>query len=142
MDLRRQYIELWTDPELEARLEADIENPDKYDEIWDRLEEFKRTRGTQLVCEELDEKPLVLDGYAIYSSLWIKVVGVERRPFRDTNGNLEGRNKNEEKMLDLYRYSALLCLMHTYNKKTMTQARKEAEHFFQFPEWFKSMNGI
>ena len=72
----------------------------------------------------------------------IKVVGVERRPFRDTNGNLEGRNKNEEKMLDLYRYSALLCLMHTYNKKTMTQARKEAEHFFQFPEWFKSMNGI
>lgn len=49
-DERRKRVRLWTDPDLEERVRAEVEeaarNPAKYKEIWERIEEYYRVCGS------------------------------------------------------------------------------------------------
>ena len=41
-EARKEYVKAHTDSELEERLMHDVENPEKYEELWERIESFKR----------------------------------------------------------------------------------------------------
>lgn len=113
-ELEQRFIERYTDPELEKKIEQDILNPDKYEEIWDRIERYKKEGGE--VCEwDMQKNPAY--------SYWNVLVGKSRRPFRDINGNLVAKTKADTARLEGNRSVACGLLMHTYGKMTMHNAK-------------------
>ena len=111
-ELIRQFVQKYTDPELEERLWQDILNPDKYDEIWDRIEMYKARNG---------------GWYQWYSDYpcW-QAVGTKRLPFRTKIGELHAKVQYDEAVLDGNRKTALFMLMHTYGKMTVNNATTSA----------------
>lgn len=127
------YIDENTDLELEDRLRKDIENPDKYDEIWARIEGYKRDNPTILWSKI--HKTTGTKCYAGFSllncrSFDIADIGERRIPFRDAKGSLYGRNQMEERQLHDNREIALSLLIWTYGKETRDSARNNAERIY------------
>ena len=113
-DLIDQYIKKYTDPELEKKLIHDILDPQKYDEIWDRIESYKKRRGGWYVWKR-------------HNPAW-QEVGTHRLPFRTMSGQTYTKNQYENNVLQGNRNKALYMLMHTYGKMTVNDATWEARN--------------
>lgn len=111
-DLIQKFIQKYTDPALEERLRQDIQNPEKYEEIWKRIESYKARKGGWYVWKR--EHPAWQD------------VGHNRLPFRTASGELHASTQYEDDVLQGNRNKALFMLMHTYGKMTLNDATWEA----------------
>ena len=111
-DLIQKFVQKYTDPALEDRLRQDIQNPEKYDEIWDRIEAYKARKGGWYLGKR--EHPAWQD------------VGHNRLPFRTASGELHAPTQYEDDVLQGNRNKALFMLMHTYGKMTVNDATWEA----------------
>ena len=107
-----QFIQKYTDRELEEKLRQDILDPAKDDEIWERIESYKVKKGKWYRWNS--DHPA-----------W-QEVGLERKPFRTESGNIHARTQYEDTMLNDNRKHALFMLMHTYGKMTVQNATQEA----------------
>ena len=135
-ELIQAYILENTDSALEEKLRKDIEDPDKYDEIWQRIERFKRDNPTML-WKKLHQKTGTIC-YAGFSLLNVRTYGVEdigkkRLPFRDSTGSMYGKSYAEEARLRDNREIALSLLIWTYGKETKTSAVQNAERIYPLP---------
>lgn len=117
--LIKEFVAEHTDVELEHKLIADVENPYKYDEVWNRLEEFKR--NNPIFCKKHTSQ---------YDRFGWENVGKARLRFRDSNGTLIGKNQNEELALKGNRNIAVYLLMQTYGKMTENSALEAAREKF------------
>ena len=132
------YIAEHTDPILEERLRAEIEDPACCQVIWQRLEEYKR--DNPVWCRQHEEQSWRgQHTKKMYSPAfgW-QSIGVERIPFRDEQGKLHGKNQTEEKILACNRNRVLALLMHTYGKMTIAEARYYVEEKFPTPKSTRS----
>ena len=111
-DLIQKFVQKYTDPALEERLRKDIQNPEKYDEIWERIESYKARKGGWYVWKR--EHPAWQD------------VGHNRLPFRTASGELHAPTQYEDDVLQGNRNKALFMLMHTHGKMTVNDATWEA----------------
>lgn len=112
-----KYVEEHTDSELEEKLKNDIENPAKYNEIYERIEAYKQNDGKY---------------YLIFKDDWEwNSVGKLRLPVRDKHGSLYGRTKKESSILYENRYAILYMLMLTYDKMTKPVAEWAAIQKYQ-----------
>ena len=109
------FIAEHTDAELEQRLTADVENPSMYEEVWKRLEEFKR--DNPVFCKQHTSQ---------YDRFGWANVGKERLNFRSEKGSLIGSSQNEELILKSNRNVAVYLLMQTYGKMTVNAALEAA----------------
>lgn len=114
-ELEQRFIERYTDPELEKKIEQDILNPDKYEEIWDRIERYKKENGA-----------IYLEDAKNPYSPWNQYACIKRVPFRDSNGSIKGKNRTESDLLEHYRSAAVVMLMHTHGKMSTHNAQKVA----------------
>ena len=124
--LINEFIAQHSDIELERQLQAQIENPACYDEIWQRLELFKR--DNPVWCKERESKPEYLPNSTICLPAqpgW-QDVGVQRLPFRDEYGYLTPANQRLAHILSQNRTFTLIMLMETYDKMTLSRARQAA----------------
>lgn len=106
------------DEEFEQKLRDEISDasPDKFNEVWCRIEEYKR------------DNPHLLQKHNS-TSYW-SYVGKERFPFtRDKFCLVAGKNKltkADEKMLSTYRGWTITLLMSTYGKYSVAEATRIA----------------
>ena len=115
--LIKKYIAEHTDPALERRLWEDVENPVMYDELWRRIETFKR--DNPVYCNEDIIKNTKKDYTGIKEivySPWYDV-GKRRPLFRDANPS-----------------GLVYLLMQTYGKMKLSHAREEAERLYPIPK--------
>lgn len=113
-DLIQKFVQKYSDPALEERLRQDIQNPEKYNEIWERIESYKTRKGGWYRWNH--EHPAWQD------------VGQTRLPFRTASGELHASTQYEDAVLEGNRNKALLMLMHTYGKMTVNDATWEARN--------------
>lgn len=113
--LIKEFVVEHTDAELEQKLTADVENPSMYNDVWKRLEEFKR--DNPLFCKKHTSQ---------YDRFGWENVGKERLPFRDAKGTLIGKSQNEELILKSNRNIAVYLLMQTYGIMTANSALEAA----------------
>ena len=113
-DLIRQYVQKYTDPKLEEQLRQDIANPEKYDEIWERIEAYKARNGGWYRWNR--ENPA-----------W-QEVGTKRLQFFTESGDLHVKTQYDDAVLSGNRNKALYMLMHTYGKLTVNDATWEARN--------------
>jgi hypothetical protein len=132
------YFAEHTDPILEERVNAEIENPACREAIWRRLEEYKR--DNPVWCKRHEKR-----GWRDkYTGRWVsppfgwQSIGVERIPFRDEKGRLYGKNQYEAMVLRGNRNRVLNLLMHTHGKMSMTEARYSADEKFPMPKSTRS----
>lgn len=103
-----KFIKEHTDFELEKKLKQDIENPNKFNEIYERLEEYKNNNGRY---------------YLGFQYIWdFRLSNNTRLRLTDRDGGLYGRTKKEADELYENRWVVLEMLMHTYEKMTYNQA--------------------
>lgn len=107
-DLIQQFVQKYTDPDLEERLRLEILDPGKYEEIWERIESYKSKKGGWYLWKR--DHPA-----------W-QEVGERRLPFRTEDGLLYPKNQYETSVLSGNRNKALFMLMHTYGKMTVDDA--------------------
>lgn len=111
-------IQCLTDKAFEEKLKCEIADADgeKFNEIWCRIEEFKR------------DNPHLIQKH-LASSYWFHV-GKERFPFTYTQFLLQtGKQrltKSDEKLLGTYRGWTLTLLMNTYGKYSTMEATRIA----------------
>lgn len=113
-EMIQKFVKKYSDPILEERLRQDIQNPDKYNEIWERIESYKAQGG----------------GWYRWNrdhAAW-QEVGSNRFPFRTESGNLHAHTQYEDTVLESNRNKALFMLMHTYGKMTIKDATMEARN--------------
>lgn len=113
-DLIQKFVQKYSDPALEERLRQDIQNPEKYNEIWERIESYKARNG----------------GWYRWNrdhAAW-QEVGSKRLPFRTDSGELHAHTQYESTELESNRNKALFMLMHTYGKMTVNDATFEARN--------------
>jgi hypothetical protein len=98
------YMRTHTDMELEKRLRIEVGTPSIYNEIWERIEDYKRNDGafTKLGGSSDD--------------LWASVCE-SRLPLFDNKGRIPKRT-----MIEYNHGSVLRLLMHTYNKRVGGEA--------------------
>lgn len=113
-DLIQKFVQKYSDPALEERLRQDIQNPEKYNEIWERIESYKARKGGWYRWNY--EHPA-----------W-QAVGLTRLPFRTVSGELHAPTQYEDDVLNGNRNKALFMLMHTYGKMTVNDATLEARN--------------
>ena len=113
-ELIQKFVQKYSDPTLEERLRQDIRNPEKYDEIWERIESYKARNGGWYRWNR--EHPAWQD------------VGSGRLPFRTASGELHATTQYEDDVLYGNRNKALFMLMHTYGKMTVNDATQEARN--------------
>ena len=107
-----------TDEALEQSIRNEVGNAseEKFDEIWNRIEEFKR------------DNPHLIRKH-IWSSYWGHV-GKERFPFTYERfclqSNKKKLTKSDEKMLATYRGWVVTLLMNTYGKYSVVEATRIA----------------
>lgn len=107
-----QFVQKYTDPVLEEKLKQDILNPEKYDEIWYRIESYKARDGWWY-------------NWNRHHPAW-QSVGRERLRFRTESGLAHPKNQYEDTLLHGNRNKALFMLMHTYGKMTVNEATWKA----------------
>jgi len=132
-ELIRDYILRNTDDALEAKLRKDIEDPDKFDEIWQRIEQFKRDNPTKLWKKiHKETRTPCYAGFSLVNVRTFSVndIGQKRLPFRDAKGGLYGRNLTEESQLRDNREIALSLLIWTYGKETRESAQQNAQRVY------------
>jgi len=112
--LKEEYIALNSDRELEARLGKEILMPSKYNEIWERIERYKRDGGSFYVLRSYDY---------FKKSEWDDV-GKSRLPMFNHRGELLKNcgTINADRILQL--------LINTYGKMTVGQAGGEAYTYY------------
>lgn len=113
-ELIQKFVQKYSDLALEERLRQDIRNPEKYNEIWERIESYKARKGGWYVWKS--EHPAWQD------------VGRGRLPFRTASGELHAPTQYEDDILCGNRNKALFMLMHTYGKMTVNDATWEARN--------------
>lgn len=113
-ELIQKFVQKYSDPVLEEKLRQEIQNPEKYNEIWERIESYKARKGGWYRWNR--EHPA-----------W-QEVGQCRLPFRTETGNLHASTQYENDVLEGNRNKALLMLMHTYGKMTVNDATWEARN--------------
>lgn len=107
-----------TDEAFEKKIRDEVGNAseDKFDEIWNRIEEFKRDYR-HLIHEHLS------------TSYWL-CVGKERFPFTHDSfckqTNRKRLTKSDEKMIAMYRGWVVTLLMNTYKKYSVAEATRVA----------------
>lgn len=117
-DLIQKYIAEHTDLELEQTWAQKIDDPDCYDEVWTRLESFKR--DNPVWCEQHSNKPR-------YSEYLQKMVG--------PNFGWQSIGKLRlKKVSDELRGTVLNMLMQTHGKNTVIAARQLARLEYPEPE--------
>ena len=118
-EARKEYVKAHTDSELEERLMHDVENPEKYEDLWERIESFKR------------DNPVFCSKHASrYERFGWNNVGHERLMFRSAKGGLYGKTQYESMLLDGNRNIAVYLLMQTYGKMKKSHAQAEAERIY------------
>lgn len=123
--LYHEFVAQHSDPELERKLNAMVENPSCYDSVWEHIERFKR--DNPVWCSQHEEKGCYgYDGKYIEPGFGWQSVGKERIPFHDMNGSLTPRNLNYSMRLSYNRLLAVSMLMQTYGKMSLVDARGAA----------------
>ena len=129
--LMKKFVEEHTDLELESRLLNDIENPEKYNEVWSRIERFKRDNPF-LIEREIrrirGDKGDRLHGY-VPRSEW-EYVGSTRLPFRTPSGALRCKGLERSMTLEHNRIIALWFLMISYGKLSSGRAEQIARNIY------------
>lgn len=101
----------------------DVENPAKYEEIWRRIEEFKRDNPAWcfINIRESTREKYMEPGVTI-SSPWYNIVGKFRPDFFAPFGGIYGKTQRQTDYLESNRKLAVTLLMQTYWKKTIWYA--------------------
>lgn len=128
-ELEEHFVKRYTDSELEERVTLDVLDPEKYDDIWNRIEKYKNENG--IVYLEDSKNPY---------SPWNQYACIKRVPFRDSRGSLQGKNRAESDLLEHYRSAAIAMLMHTYGKMSTHNAQQVAMHATtnELSSWLKN----
>lgn len=110
---RKKFFDEWVDEKLEAKLRDDLSKPSKYDEIWERIEKYKRDDGEVYLMRKLfGEK-------AGRRYFWGEV-GEKRLRIRNANGKYP--TGYTAKVYNENFWKTMSLLMNTYEKLTSDDA--------------------
>lgn len=131
-ELIKQYVAEHTDLELEERLMREVESPSKYNEVWERIENFKRENPVYCKREADKSWKKKYDGtYGYFSRFGWQDVGYSRLEFRTSKGSLYGKTQREDILLEGNRNIAVYLLMQTYGKMKLSHAKTQAENMYR-----------
>jgi hypothetical protein len=113
-DCYNELIEKWEDIALEKQLRVDVVTPSKFEEFWERIEQYKEDGG---------------DMVYLFPDLW-RFVGTKRLPVFD----IKKKNKHLTRYFDDYgtnlqhnRSVTVRLLMQTYNKMALVDIEYSAK---------------
>lgn len=125
----QKYIEDSTDAELERSLGSDVSNPQKYEEIWSKIERFHRDNPVSGWCRRYKESAIIYTPQFttnIPHNFSLDDIG-KRRLYFWSSAEHKRENKLEmENIFYDYQEIAITLLMWIYGKETRSSARKNA----------------
>ena len=123
--LCKTYVDKHTDPELEKKLKKDIEDPKKYNQIWERIEKYQRDNPLCPWNRCYEDAPR--ESYVwFFADFKQSDIGKKRLPVRNEKGSLYGRNSAEGDWLFRNQEFTLSLLMWTYGKESSRNAINNA----------------
>ena len=131
----QKYICENTDVTLEREIGADVANPQKYEEVWERIERYhrenpisgwsRRYKGSSIICTPQFPKGEIPHNFSV------KDIGKCRLYFWSQARNKRAYNAEMDNIFYDYQEIAITLLMWTYGKETRSSARKNAEKIYR-----------
>lgn len=123
------YILENTDSSLEKRVGEDVSDPQKYEEMWRRIEQFQRDNPVSGWCRRYKGSSIIYTPQfpsSIPHNFSLADVGKKRLYFWSKAKNKRAYQSEMENIFYDYQEIAIALLMWTYGKESKGSARKNA----------------